>query len=432
MRDTKLYQQVLGLSAPWSVGRVALKVDERRVDVWVEHRRGAKWRCPLCEAAWQEAASQAGASQVAGSSGPSPKTRSCRDHAEERMWRHLDTCQFQTYLHARIPRVDCPEHGVVNASVPWAEARSRFTLLMESWIIEVLHECATVTGASYLTGLSWDEVFGVMGRAVARGQARKQAQPLRQMGVDEKAFRKGHSYMTVVCDLERSTVEYVAEGRTMESLACYYTSLKAKQLAGVEAVAMDMWEPYVKATMEHVPLASEKIVFDRFHIMKHLNEAVDKVRREEHRELTKKRDDTLKGTKHWWLYASENVPDKYHRAFRRVRDRNLRTSRAWAMKETLRDLWTYYSMTWARKFFDQWRRWVNRSRLEPVKEVARMLQRRIENVLSYCKHEITNAVAEGLNSKIMAIKRRACGYRNKENFKTAIYFFCGGLELCPR
>jgi len=287
-------------------------------------------------------------------------------------------------------------------------------------------------GASYLTGLSWDEILRVMKRAVARGQARKQTQPPRHLGVDEKAFRKGHSYMTVVCDLDRSTVEYVSEERTAESLASYYQSLDSKHLAGIEAVAMDKWKPYVKATMEHVPLAAEKIVFDRFHIMKNMNEAVDKVRRDEHRELTKQKDDRLKGTKHWWLYGSEKVPDKYRQAFRHVRDQNLRTSRAWAMKETLRDLWTYRSVTWAKKFFEQWRHWVNRSLLQPVKKVSSMLHLRIENVVSYCKHEITNAVAEGLNSKIMSIKRRAGGYRNKENFKTIIYFFCGGLDLCPR
>lgn len=412
MRDTELYQRVLGLEEPWSVSRVELKVAEHRVDVWVSHPPGVTWLCPQC--------------------GGDSDELCCRDHAEERVWRHLDTCQFQTYLHARIPRVDCPEHGVVNVAVPWAEAHGRFTILMEAWIIEVLKECATITGACYLTRTSWDEVFGVMQRAVARGQARKKDLPLRHVGVDEKAFRKGHSYMTVVCDLDRSTVEYVAEGRTTESLAGYYESLSPARRAEIEAVAMDMWEPYVQATMEQVPWAAEKIVFDKFHIMKHMNEAVDAVRREEHRALTAQEDDTLKGTKHWWLYGRENVPDKYRESFERVREQSLRTSRAWAMKETLRELWFYRSIGWARKFFRQWYDWATRSKLEPVRQVASMLRRRLDQVLNYCKHEITNAVAEGLNSKIMAIKRRACGYRNKENFKMAIYFFCGGLDLCPR
>lgn len=409
MRDTELYQRVLGLTEPWSVERVDLKVADRRVNVWVEHAAGVSWPCPQCRAAL-----------------------ATYDHAEERVWRHLDTCQFETHLHARIPRVNCPEHGVLNVAVPWAEARSRFTLLMESLIINVLRECSTVSGACALLNVSWDEAFGVMQRAVARGQARKQDVPIAHVGVDEKAFRKGHSYMTVVCDLDRSTVEYVAEERTTESLAGYYRSLSAERRAAIEAVAMDMWEPYVKATLEAVPLVADKIVFDRFHIMQHLNEAVDKVRRQEHRTLSAEGDDTLKGTKYWWLYRYDNVPDKHLRAFEAVRDQNLKTSRAWAIKETLCDLWDYRSVAWARKFFKSWFGWARRSRLAPIKKVAAMLARHLENVLTYCTHRITNAVAEGLNSKIMTIKRKACGYRNRENFKTAIYFFCGGLDLYPR
>lgn len=409
MRDTELYQRVLGLSEPWSVSRVELKVAEKRVDVWVDHPAGERWSCPQCQ-----------------------RLLSCRDHAEERVWRHLDTCQFQTLLHGRIPRVECPEHGVVNVSVPWAEARSRFTLLMERLIIEVIEQCSTVTGACALLGISWDEAFGVMERAVARGQSRKEKLPLRHVGVDEKAFRKGHSYMTVVCDLERSTVEYVAEERTAASLAGYFQGLSPEQLAAIEAVGMDMWEPYVKATLECVPLAADKIVFDRFHIMKHMNGAVDKVRRQEHRALTAEGCELLKGTKHWWLYAYDNVPDKHLRAFEAVRDQNLQTSRAWAIKETLRELWAYRSVAWARKFFRDWFGWAKRSKLEPIKKVADMLRNHLANILTYCRHQITNGVAEGLNSKIMSIKRKACGFRNKENFKTAIYFHCGGLDLYPR
>jgi transposase len=399
----------LGLMRPWFVGGVELKVAEKRVDIRVDHPPGVPWACPECQ-----------------------RSLACYDHAEERIWRHLDTCQFETYLHARIPRVNCPEHGVLNVAVPWAEARSRFTLLMECLIINVLRECSTVSGACALVNISWDEAFGVMQRAVARGQARKQDVPLAHVGVDEKAFRKGHSYMTVVCDLDRSTVEYVAEDRTTESLAGYYRALSVERRQGIEAVAMDMWEPYVKATIENVPLAADKIVFDRFHIMQHLNEAVDKVRRQEHRELSAEGCELLKGTKHWWLYRYDNVPDKHLRAFEAVRDQNLKTSRAWAIKETLCDLWDYRSVAWARKFFKRWFGWARRSKLTPIKKVAAMLARHLENVLTYCIHRITNGVAEGLNSKIMTIKRKACGYRNKENFKTAIYFFCGGLDLYPR
>lgn len=408
MRDTELYSRVLCLEKPWSVVRVELTVAESRVDVWVEHATGVRWPCPECG-----------------------RELGCFDHAEERVWRHLDTCQFRTLLHARVPRVDCPEHGVRQVGVPWAEARSRFTALMERFVIDVLQQSATVEGARRIVGLSWDEVWGIMERAVLRGQARKTARVIAHFGVDEKAFRKGHSYMTVVCDLDRATVEFVAEDRKTESLEAFWQSLTPQQLAGVEAVAMDMWMPYIVATLFTIPGARDKIVFDRFHIMGHVGKAVDKVRRQEHRELHAEGDDTLKGTKYLWLYSRENLPDHHRPTLSFLRRLHLKVGRAWALKETLRQLWSYSSPAWARRFFDRWFWWATHSRLEPFRQLAHRLRPYLANILTYCSHPVTNAVAEGLNSKIMAIKRRACGYHNPEHFKTAIYFFCGGLDLYP-
>lgn len=409
MRDSDFYEQILGLQAPWRVDRVQMNVDDKRVDIHLAHEAGVTWPCPHCK-----------------------RGLACHDHVAERTWRHLDTCQFQTLLHARLPRVNCPEHGVVQVAASWAEARSRFTLLFERWIIDVIEQCSTVSGACALLGIGWDQALGVMKRAVARGRARKAAEPIAHVGVDEKAFRKGHSYMTVVCDLDEGTVEHVAEDRTSESLGGYFESLSDEQREGIEAVAMDMWPAYIKATCEHLPGAEEKIVFDRFHIVKLLNDAVDRVRRREHKALRQEGDDTLTGTKHLWLYGRENVPDRRADQFGRIKDANLKTARARAIKETLRDLWDYRSPIWARKFFTQWFGWARRSQLDPIKKVALTLQRHLDNILTYCTHRITNGVAEGLNSKIMSIKRKARGHRNKENFKTAIYFFCGGLDLYPR
>ncbi|MEE9533092.1 MAG: ISL3 family transposase [Acidimicrobiia bacterium] len=409
MRDIELYRQILGLEVPWFVSRVELKVEEERVEVWVEHDRGERWTCPRCG-----------------------RELGCRDHAAERTWRHLDTCQFQTFLHARIPRVDCPEHGVVQVGVPWAEAGSRFTLLMERLVIDVLQQCTTVQGARRILRLSWDQVWGVMSRAVARGQARKKIRVMPLIGVDEKAFRKGHRYMTVVCDLEQASVEYVAEDRTIESLSGFWRSLTPEQLEGTEAVAMDMWGPYIQSTLAAVPDAARKIVFDRFHIMGHLCKAVDTVRKQEHRALRAVGDETLKGTKYLWLYSEENLPDRLRPTLEALKEHELKVGRAWAIKESLRQLWDYVREGWARRFFRQWFWWATHSRLGPVRKVAHMLRKYLDNIVTYCRHRITNAVAEGLNSKIMSIKRRAGGFRNPENFKTAIYFYCGGLDLYPR
>jgi transposase len=223
----------------------------------------------------------------------------------------------------------------------------------------------------------------------------------------------------------------VAEDRTAESLKAFWGGLSPEQLDGVEAVTMDMWSPYIRATMQSVPGADQKIVFDRFHIMSHMVKAVDTVRKQENRQLSATGDNTLKGTKYLWLFSSENLPDKHRPKFEALKDMNLKVGKAWAIKESLRELWEYRHSGLAHRFFKKWYAWASHSRLEPVKKVANMLKEHLENVLTYCRHRVTNAVAEGLNSKIMAIKRRACGYRNKEHFKIAIYFYCGGLNLYP-
>jgi transposase len=270
-----------------------------------------------------------------------------------------------------------------------------------------------------------------MERAVRRGQERKSRKVVRRIGVDEKAAAKGHRYLTLICDLEEGTVEHVGEDRKQESLEEYYKGLTKEEVEGIEAVAMDMWEPYIQATMERIPDAAEKIVFDRFHIMGHVGKAVDTVRKQEHKELIKEGDDTLKGSKYLWLYSRENLPEERRTEFRVLMRQELKVSRAWAIKEALRRLWHYIYPASGRKFWKRWYFWASHSRLEPIRKAAEILRRHIDNILTYFKHPVTNAMSEGLNSKIQKIKSMACGFRNIENFKTAIYFHCGGLDLYP-
>lgn len=407
MKDTALYEHLLDLKSPWSVGRVELNVKEQRIDVWVEHAERCVWSCPECLS-----------------------ERKLYDHAEEREWRHLDSCQYKTYLHACIPRVTCEEHGVRQVRIPWAESKSRFTLLFERLAIDVLQQC-DVTGATKILRISWDEAWRIMERAVERGRLRKAPEIIRQIGVDEKAVAKGHKYLTLVCDLERGTVEQIAEDRKQTSLESYYKGLSGEQLAGIEAVAMDMWQPYFQATLAHVPDAAEKIVFDRFHVMGYAGKAVDRVRKREHRELMAIGDETLKGSKYLWLYGQENVPEKRKSEFNKLRHKELKVGRAWAIKESLRHLWHYVYPASGWKFWKRWYFWATHSRLMPIREAAQTIKRHIDNILTYYKHPITNAMSESLNSKIQKIKNMACGFRNIEHFKLAIYFHCGGLDLYP-
>jgi transposase len=314
--------------------------------------------------------------------------------------------------------------------VPWAEPRSRFTLLFERLAIDVLGQC-NVTGATRILRLSWDEAWGIMERAVTRGRQRKAPTVVHRIGVDEKAAAKGHTYLTLVCDLDEGTVEHIAEDRTQESLDGYYAGLTQAQLDGIEAVAMDMWEPYIQATRARVPEAAEKIVFDRFHIMGYIGKAVDTVRKHEHRALMASGDETLKGSKYLWLYSQENVPAQRRDEFAALIRKELKVGRAWAIKEALRGLWHYVYPASGWKFWKRWYVWATHSRLEPIRKAAETVRRHIDNILTYYQHPVTNAMSEGLNSQIQKIKSMACGFRNIENFKTAIYFHCGGLDLYP-
>lgn len=407
MKDTELYAQILGIGSPFSVARVALQTAKGNVSIWVEHESGARFACPEC-------------ATVCG----------VYDHAEERTWRHLDTCQLQTLLHARIPRVKCPEHGVRQARVPWAEPKSRFTLLFERFAIDVMLE-TDGTGAAKILGLSWDEVQHLKERAVRRGLARKPHVVPKRIGLDEKAIAKGQTYLTITCDLERGTVEHLADGRTLESAASYFSTFKESELSRIEAVAMDMWPAYFQLVSWAVPEAASKIVFDPFHVVSHATQAVDQVRRRESRALSAEGDRTLVGSKYLWLYGKENVPRRRRMEFAALKRANLKTGRAWAMKEMLRQLWRCKDRTAAERLHARWHAWAMRSRLAPMIRVAKMVKSHLPNILTYYTHRVTNAVSEGINSAIQTIKKRAFGFRNPENFKTAIYFHCGGLNLYP-
>lgn len=414
MQDRELYQQILGIMSPWRVRDVELDMKEGEVVVLLEHDADAKFSCPECGR-------------------PSP----IHDHAAERRWRHLDTCQMKTVIQASVPRTNCGEHGVRQVRVSWAEPHSRFTLLFERLVIDWIKATGSQDAVRARLGLSWDEVHGVMERAVKRGLALRKAEPIKHLGIDEKSYKKRHRYVTIVSSLggegEEARVLYVAEERKEASLDAFWSSLTAEQLNAIEGVAIDMWEPYENSVRKHVPNAGEKIVYDKFHVIAHLSKAVDEVRREENAELRKLGDDRLKGTRYSWLTRPLNMTREQLDDFftLRMKTASLRTARAWALMMMATAIWDYRYAGLARKLFQRWHAWAIRSRLEPMIRVARMMKSRLENILTYAKHRITNAVSESMNSKIQWVKYTARGFRNINNFITAIYFHCGGLELTP-
>jgi transposase len=407
MQDKDLYAQILGIREPWRVDQVELNLPAGEINVHLTHEAGEKWPCAECGAAC-----------------------TLYDHQETRRWRHLDTCQLRTILHAAPPRTDCAEHGVRTVKLPWAEPGSRFTAMFERLAIDWML-AASQKAVGERLHLSWDEVHAIQERAVKRGLERRQAEPVAYLGVDEKSFTRGHHYFTLVNDLLGGRVLFVGEHRSTETLDRFWKSLNEQQIQAVEAVAMDMWDPYVNSTREHLPKADRKIVFDQFHIAKHLSEAVDQVRRKEHKQLRAAGDDRLTGTRYDWLRHPASMEAKDRKEFAALRDSKLKTARAWALKEAMMAFFLYWYERPARKHYRWWHNWAIRSRLKPMMEKARMIHRRFENIVTYIRHRITNAASESINSKVQWVKYTARGFRNTNNFVIAIYFHCGGLDLMP-
>lgn len=399
------YRLLLGLDTAWEVSDVSLSLEEKRVSILVTHT-GGRVTCPECGAEC-----------------------SIADHAPERTWRHLDTMQFETRLRARVPRANCKACGVKTTAVPWAAKHSRFTLLFEAVAIEVIQACGNVKAAAGLLGLDWDSVHRIMERGVERGLERRKLETVPYVGIDEKSFGRGQSYISLLTDLSGSCVLEVAEGRTEEAANELWKAIPDEQKGKVKAVAMDMWQAFMNSVETNAEQA--EIVHDRFHISKHLNEAVDKVRRQEHKSLKKAGDERLKGSKQLWLFNPENLSDDRWIEFEALKDQELKTSRAWAIKEQFRWFWEYRYAGNARKFFDRWYGWAVRSRLKPIRDVAKMLKRHLENIVTYFRHRITNAATEGFNSRIQSIKSQARGFRAFRNYRIRILFYCGKLDLQP-
>jgi transposase len=401
------YALLLDLNSPWKVTKVNLEIEQSRVVIEVSHD-SKKVACPDCG-----------------------KPSLQRDLAPIRSWRHLDTMKFETIIQARIPRCNCTDCGVKTVAVPWAGKHSRFTLMFEAFAIEVLKMAASLEAGRLFLGLSWDSAHAIMERAVERGLSKRDITEVEQIGIDEKSLLKGHKYLTALNDLDGGRVLDVVQERTeaacreliKKALPTLYSRFK------IDAAAMDMWPAFRNAVEALLPNAS--VVYDHFHISGYLGKAVDQVRRAEHKQLLREGDDILTGSRYSVLRSEKTRTEKHEGVLEKICGRNLKTARAWAIKESFAAFWQARNRAFAELVFNDWYGWAIRCQLKPVVKVAKMLKKHLEGLLSYFDYPITNAVSEGLNSKIQSIKAAARGFRNFANYRIRILFTCGKLDLTP-
>ncbi|MHB8408306.1 MAG: ISL3 family transposase [Acidiferrobacterales bacterium] len=382
------------------------KTRENAIDVRVVPRRGSRPYCSGCG-------------------------RRCPgyDRLPERAFEFIPLWGFSVaFLYARR-RVRCRECGIIAEWLPWAEGKHRLTnaymQFLASWArklswLEVSRQFRT----------SWDHVYRSVEWIVTWGREHRVLGPIRAFGVDEIAYSRGHKYLTLVYQIEAGLVRllWVGRERTVKTFEGFFDMLGKEACAGVEFVCSDMWRPYIRVIRERCAQAVH--ILDRFHIVAKMNEALDDVRAEEARALARQGKEPLLKASRWCiLKRKENLTDHQAGRLKELLRLNLKSVRAYLLKEDFQQLWEYASPAWAGKFLDGWCHDVMRSRIEPMKRIAHMCRRHRELILNWFKAKgaISNGVVEGMNNKAKLTIRKSYGFRSPEILEMALLHALGKL-----
>jgi transposase len=348
------------------------------------------------------------------------------DTLTERRWKHVPLWGIPVVLIYAPRRVECAGCGIKVEKIPWTQGKSPHSLALSVFLATLAKDVAwQVVGR--LFGFHWNTVRKAVKDVVDYGLKHRDMSTVLYIGVDEISRRKGHIYHTQVYDLKEKRLLWSGEDRTAETLQSFCDELGKEGCERIEAVCCDMWAPYVDVIKTHLPNA--RLVFDKFHIVRHLMEAVDTVRKEEARQLKTEDPNLLKKTRYIWLKNPWNLTDLQKVRLSDLEKLNLKINRAYLLKEAFRRFWDYTYPAWARKYLDRWFWWATHSRLQPVRDFAWMIRRHQEDILSYFKVPIDNGAVEGLNNKAKSISHRAFGYRTAETFKLALYHGLGKLPM---
>ena len=400
MRDVELFQLALALTPPWMVAASTFDAEKKRLDIEIDFARGGLFPCAGCG------------------------KPDCPTHDTQRKsWRHLDFFQHQAFLHARTARTKCDDCGVRLVNVPWARPGSGFTLLFEA-LFMAMATAMPVRAAARLVKEHDTRLWRVLDHYVEEGRARADTSKVTRIAVDETAARRGHDYISLFVDIDERRVIYVADGKDAKTVEAFAEDLEAHggKAENIAEVCIDMSQAFIKGVGEHLPEA--EITFDKFHAVKLVNDAVDKVRRAESKQRPE-----IKGSRYLWLKNPSNLSAEQSASLGSLTKLNLKTARAYQLRLAFQEIYRCPTRKWGELFLKRWYSWAIRSRLEPMKDVARTIQRHREGILRWFESRIANGLIEGLNSLVQAAKAKARGYRSLRNLKAIVYLIAGKLDL---
>jgi len=400
MRDTTLMQMALGLTPPWTVVGSDFDAKARRLDIQIDFPAGSRFTCAGCGAT------------------------DCPAYDTEQMtWRHLNFFQHEAYLNARVPRVCCKKCGIKKAHVPWARPDSGFTLLFEAMVMAMVSAMPVRTVARMI-GEHDTRLWRVVHHYVEQARARMNVSGVTKLAIDETAARRGHDYVTLFVDIDRSRVVFATEGKDAATVAAFADDFTAHggDPKAISEVCIDMSPAFISGVGDNLPNAA--ITFDKFHAVKIINEAVDEVRRSEQRKNAE-----LRGTRYIWLRNPTNLSERQKAKLDALPTQHLKTARAYQIRLAFQDLYDQPTTEQAKAHLKKWYFWTTHCRLAPMIKAAHAVKRHWDGILRWFDSKIANGLIEGINSLVQAAKAKARGYRSTRNLKAIIYLLAGKLDM---
>lgn len=400
MDDKKLMQITLGVPSPWFVKSVELNTSEERIDVYFDFIKGSEFACPICN-------------------------KSCKIHdTKDRSWRHLPLFHYESYIHARVPRTKCEEHGTKTVVIPWSRSDTGFTAFFEEDVVALGKEMSVASVARRVK-IHEESAWRILAYHVNDAIARVDLSQLDTIGIDEISVKKGHKYITLFYDIKNAKVIYIAMGKGKNTIKTFKDTISKKiNPEQIKYVAMDMSPAFISGASEYFPTA--KIVFDKFHVIQMMNNTIDDVRRNEY-----KTNKTLAKTRFIWLKNPENLSDKEKKKLHSMKDLDIKTAKAYQFKLALQRLWQVKDLLAAQNYLNNWYYWAAHSKIEEIVKLAETVHKHSYGILEAIRTGLDNSVAEGLNNKVKTVVKRSYGFKTAKYRNTMIYLVTGKLELSP-
>lgn len=397
--SNEIFSLALGLSRPWFVEKIKFEntTEGKELHIYLSFERGFKFK------------------------GEDGNSYTAHDTVE-RTWQHLNFFQHKCYLHGRVPKIVDDSGKTTTQSVPWARKGSGFTLLFEAYSMLLIENEMPVNKAAKIVGVYPNRIWRVFSYWIEKAHVSDEVTEITKVGFDETSSKKGHNYVTTCVDLDKRRVLFASSGKGSDNIKDSVNYLKSKSVdtTSIDQVCIDMSPSFISGCTEHLPDAS--ITFDKFHVVKEVNKAMDELRK-----LERKGNDMLKGHKYTFLKNKLTPQIKHERDL--LMEYYPKLGEGYRLVEMFRDFWDIKEREEAESYLAFWCDLATDSKIKPFVKAASTIKAHWSGVINYIESKINNGILEGLNSKIQLAKKRARGYRNINNFINMIYFTCGKLKF---